>query len=169
MQKLIAATLLTVLLLGSFSTDAQAANVCKSIGGHVQGKGVTFEVTTDSGWLAGQYITLSQSKGVAYSGNYSFLVRRTYKVYGVYQVTIKRISGKGAVPKSFVWKDGSTKIKLGKKTKYQITVTPLKEAWRYNRIPHFLKYQAKNQFEKNWKSTPCWSVKKTKNITLCKR
>jgi len=169
LKKLLASALLMAVLLGSFHTNAQAANTCKSISGHLRGKAVTFEVTTGSGWLFGQYLTLSQSKGVAYSGNYAFRSGTTYKTYGAYKVTIKRLSGKGAVPKSFVWTGGSTKIKLGKKTKYQITVTPLTDSYYYNKVPHFLKYQNKNQFDRNWKTTPIWNVKKTKNITLCRK
>lgn len=169
LRKLIAAALLMTMLLGSFSSEVQAANVCKSVSGHVRGSAVTFEVTTGSGWLLGQYLTLSQSKGVAYSGNYAFRKGTTYKVYGVYKVTFKRLSGKGSVPKAFVWRTGSTKIKLGKKTKYQITITPLIDSFYYNKMPHYLKYQYKNQFAKNWKTTPCWTVRKTKNITLCRK
>ena len=168
LRKLIASALLMTLLLGSFSSDVQAANTCKQVSGNVKGA-VTFEVTTGSGWLLGQYLTLSQSKGEAYSGNYAFKNGTTYKIYGAYCVSFKRLSGKGSVPKSFVWKSGSVKIKLGKKTKYRITITPLTDSFYYNKVPHYLKYSYKNQFNKNWKRVPTWTVKKTKNITLCRK
>ena len=165
--KLAASVLAAGILFGSASAataqPVQAANVCTSVWGSNSGS-KTFEVRTDSGWFNTQYLTLTQTKGTAYSGNYAFGTNKTYKVYGAYQVTIKRTKGSGTVPKSFVWKDGSQKIKLGKNSTYKITITPLKSSFYYNSWLNFLKY---DNYDKNWKMRPQWSIKKTKHVTFC--
>ena len=164
----LACILMAVVFIGTSNLAAvqevQAANVCTSVGGNLK-KTVSFEAVTGSGWLFGQYLTLTQNKGTAYNGNYGW-GGKTYRVYGAYYVIIRRTKGSGTIPKSFTWKSGSAKIKLGKKSTYKITLTPVTETYNYNSGLKFLRYD-KYDFYRNWVSVPYWSIKKTKNVTFC--
>ena len=163
-----AAVLAACMLFGSASAattqEVQAANLCSTVYGSLRNT-VTFKVTTGSGWITGQSITLNQSKGTAYNGNYGW-GGSTYQVYGAYSVTIKRIKGSGKVPAGFTWKSGSKRISLGKNSTYQITITPLTETFYYNSWGKFLKYDH-YKFYSNWRNIPTWNVKKTNHVSFC--
>ena len=148
---------------GATSQEVRAANVCTSVSGNLR-KSVTFEAKTGSGWLLGQYLTLTQDKGTAYNGNYAW-GGKTYNVYGTYQVTITRTKGSGKIPSKFVWNSRTAKIKLGKNSTYKITITPCTSTYDYNSWLKFLRYDY--DFYKNWVVLPYWNIKKTKNVTYC--
>ena len=167
-RKITAAVLLIATMISSFGVPVQAANVCNSVSGNIKNS-VTFTVETGYGWFVGQYLTLNQSKGAAYTGNYAVRNYKTftYNVYGTYTVTVKKLNGNKKTT-TYTWSGKSKKIKLDKKSKYQITITPCTSSFLYNSGRHFLRYQYKNEFLKNWKYYPAWNVKKTKNLTMCR-
>ena len=95
-RRILVVSLLATLLLAVFSSAALAGNVCSEIKGSPR-KTTSFTVTTGSGWLLGQKITLTQQKGTAlgqYCGHYN----KPYSTYGYFYVTIQRISGSGKTP-----------------------------------------------------------------------
>ena len=168
LKKLTSCALIAGMLIGTMGgspvQEVQAANVCTSVYGNLR-KTVTFEAKTGSGWLLGQYLTLTQKKGTAYNGNYAW-GGKTYSVYGTYWVSIQRTKGSGSIPKGFTWKSGSAKIKLGKNSTYKITITPVTDTFCYNSGIKFLRYD-KYEFYRNWVSVPYWNIKKTRNVTYC--
>ena len=155
-RRILVVSLLATLLLAVFSSAALAGNVCSEIKGSPR-KTTSFTVTTGSGWLLGQKITLTQQKGTAlgqYCGHYN----KPYSTYGYFYVTIQRISGSGKTPSPISWYGKNCSISLGKNSTYKITVEPLDESMYMKHIFRGFK---------EWKSYPVWSVKKVRNITLC--
>lgn len=127
---------------------ASAANTCSNISGNSKYT-KTFTVTTGKGFITGQSIKFTQSKGTI-TGMW------TKKMYASYTITV-RYAKSGKVYKRCTWKGGnhtgaSYKLKLGKNTKYRITIQP------------YTSYRGFN----TW-ITPCyWNVSKTRHITLCR-
>ena len=158
LKRSVAIVLLISILSTLLCANAFAANVCNQVSGNLNSNGY-FIVTTGRGWLLGQTITLSQNKGIAVYRKAGFKKYTTSNIYGHYKVSVRLLSGNGDTPKPFVWYGANCKIRLGKNSKYLISIIPIKNNLEYVKLPiNFLQY---------WKKLPTWSVKKTRNISLC--
>ena len=163
---IIAVTML--LLFTATIQEASAANTCQEIDGYSSWNSVTFTVNTGSGWLLGQSLTLTQSKGTIHFLQYRPIRGNAYSnvnVYGIYYVTV-RDAKSGKIWKKYNkkrWDDKNFKIKLGKKKSYTVTVTPA-DIYIYN-VKHWEPILGK---DRSWKTDSKWWVKKTRNISLCR-
>ena len=153
--RVLSLALLAAMLMPAFCTAALAANVCSAVYGSTA-RSCTFTVKTDSGFILGQKITLTQSKGTA-KGKWMY-DDKYYSSWGLYRVTVERVSGSGKVPAEKTWYGRDCTLSLGKNTTYRITVTPLNNEM-YTKHMFFLFY--------GWSRNATWSVKKTTHITLC--
>ena len=154
--------LLTVtMLIASSCTNVFAANVCSIIGGTAKST-QTFTIKTNGNWLSSKKVTLTQTaKGTAKGKTWTSCKTKYYKIWGHYSVRITDSKGKTKV---YSWTDKNFTIKgLKKNSSYKIQVVPYSNGGISATFAGIT-----NGGFYGWDKIPCWNVKKTSGISLCK-
>ena len=211
LTKYLALILCLLTLCVGFAPSAYAAgNACKQISGSSKAVEV-FTVSTGKRWIAKKdVVKLTQTKGVMktigkskiWDTNYDYYVNNisgnkatgSRKMYERYTVKVERLDKKGRViaSKSYIFDEGSLKLKLEKNSKYRITITPefigfyrnmMDRKYYINHLtynPYGLKYPQGNEVTRfaslvavgkwkplGWSTHSTWKVTSTKGISEC--
>ena len=153
--------LVIVVFCSIFSISSLAANVCSSVSGSGNCESSTsFEATTGKGWIRGQTITLTGTKGT-YRLEYAPNPDKVHSSYGFYEVRVYDTkTGKTTISD---WRNKkSIKIKLPEKNrKYIITVKARSASYIEQNTIQWAGFR-------RWTKAPTWSASRTANVTYCK-
>ena len=150
-----------IVFVSVLSFSSLAANQCKNVGGSGNCESSSsFTAITGKGWIRGQTITLTSTKG-SFNLIYAPNPEKVYKAYGYYQVTV--CDTKTNKVTRYDWNGKKTiKIKLpDKNRKYRITVTARDRSYiEQCRIISWGGFMG-------WLYAPTWSATRTANVTYC--